>query len=296
MPDQPAGNSVPRILLGQQLRKLREHKGIHAEDAAAEVGVARATLWRMEKGDFRCRFKPGDVERLARFYGADPDLTEALVEMTRATRRRGWLTLYRDLVPDSLAIAIELETYATRIRCYADAMVPELLQVEQYTTAQLKSSPRMNAIDIRRHTQIRTHRQEVLDRNPQPALFEFILDEAALRHTVGEPEVMRAQLAALVDRVHPAKVSIRVVPYRTGMYAGLETGSFTLLDFPAEDQLDGLPRTVTFNQLGEHVLLDKPREVDQYQECWDDIRAYAFDQATSTRLITDTAQEAKTPD
>jgi transcriptional regulator with XRE-family HTH domain len=137
------------MLLGQHLRRLREDKSIHSEDAAVEVGVARATLWRMEKGDARCRYKPGDVERLARLSGADTDLIETLLRLAKATRRRGWLMSYRDLLPDTMATAIELEGYAVRVRCYADALVPDLLQIEDYATAQLKSS-RMSAIDVRR--------------------------------------------------------------------------------------------------------------------------------------------------
>jgi hypothetical protein len=42
-------------------------------------------------------------------------------------------------------------------------------------------------------------------------------------------------------------------------------------------------------------LLDKPREVDLHQEQRDDIRAYAFDQPTSTRLITDIAHLIEEP-
>jgi transcriptional regulator with XRE-family HTH domain len=63
-----ASGSTPRLLIGQRLRQLRKNKGIQTELAAVEPGVARATLWRFEKGDNRCRYKTGDVERLGRLY------------------------------------------------------------------------------------------------------------------------------------------------------------------------------------------------------------------------------------
>ncbi len=71
-----ASGSVSRLLIGQQLRQLRKRKGIHTEIAAAEVGVARATLWRIEKGDNRCRYKVGDMEMLGRLYGANRDASQ----------------------------------------------------------------------------------------------------------------------------------------------------------------------------------------------------------------------------
>jgi hypothetical protein len=58
-----------------------------------------------------------------------------------------------------------------------------------------------------------------------------IVDEAVLRPPVGGPGVMREQLEELL---RPRRnVTVHVVPFSIGAFAGLE-GGFTLLDFPAE--------------------------------------------------------------
>lgn len=62
---------VPRGLLSRWLRQLRTLRGMHVDAAAAQIGVVRATLWRMEKGDNRCRYRAANVARLGRLYGAD---------------------------------------------------------------------------------------------------------------------------------------------------------------------------------------------------------------------------------
>lgn len=167
------GSTVARLLLGGRLRKLREAKGIHAEDAAGEVRVARATLWRMEKGDTRCRYKPGDVELLARFYGANEQTSEALVQLAKSIREHSWVAAYRDLLTPVQEMYLDLEAYAARIRCYVTALVPELLQTEDYAKALIRSSPLLRTYDADKHVRIRMRRQEILTRKPQPARWSF---------------------------------------------------------------------------------------------------------------------------
>lgn len=291
MAPETTGNTVSRLLLGQHLRQLREQRGIHSEDAAGEVGVARATLWRMEKGDSRCRYKPGDVEMLGRLYGADQATLQTLIDLAKATRARSWIAAYRDMLPALLETYIDLEGYATRMRVFAAGLVPDLLQDEDYAKVLIRSSRHLSNIDVRKHTQIRMNRQRVLTEDPESTLFEFIIDEAVLGRTVGEPTIMLAQLRQLLDSAELPNVTVRMVPYRAGMYAGLETGSFAILEFPTDPQFGSLPTTVHITRLGEHLLLDKKRDVEQYEERWNDIRAHTLDNRTSKHLIMETIQQ-----
>lgn len=291
MTQETSGNTVSRLLLGQHLRQLREQRGIHSEDAAGEVGVARATLWRMEKGDNRCRYKPGDVEMLGRLYGADQATVQNLIDLAKATRARSWIAAYRDMLPDLLETYIDLEGYATRIRVYAASLVPDLLQDEDYAKVLIRASRHLSNIDVRKHTQIRMNRQRVLTEDPAATTFEFIIDEAVLGRTIGEPTIMLAQLRQLLGSADLPNVTIRMVPYRAGMYAGLETSSFAILEFPTDPQFGSLPATVHITRLGEHLLLDKKRDVEAYEERWNDIRAHTLDDRTSKHLIQETIQQ-----
>lgn len=286
MPDDTGGNTVSRLLLGQHLRQLREERGIHAEDAAIEVGVARATLWRMEKGDARCRYKPGDVEMLGRLYGADDKTTELLAELAKGTRARSWTAAYRDLVSESFETFVDLEGYACRIRCYVSTLVPDLLQVEDYTRAVLAASRNLSSIDVRKHTRIRLRRQLVMNRQPRTTQFDFILDEAVLRRPIGEPGVMARQLQKIAERAGLPNVSVRAVPLRAGMHPGLEAGPFAILEFPPDRQFGSLPSVVHLHRNGEHTLLEKLRDVEAYEQRWEDILALALDEPASLELIT----------
>lgn len=284
------GSTVARLFLGHRLKSMRERRGIHTEDAAAEAGVARATLWRMEKGDTRCRYKPGDVEVLARLYGADQETIDKLVYLAKATRAPSWLANYRDVLADIQETYIDLEGYALRVRCYANAVIPDLLQIVEYASAQLLASRTLADVQARKIAQLRVRRQHILTRDGQDTKFEFILDEAALRREVGKPAVMAAQLARVMHVARLVDVSVRVVPHRVGMYPGLESGPFTILIFPEDEQFGQLPTNVYLHRLGEHQLLDKPLEVDRYEEQWDDARAFTLDQGGSLRQIAEIAE------
>jgi transcriptional regulator with XRE-family HTH domain len=291
MSEETAGNNVSRLLLGQRLRQLRERSGIHAEDAAAEVGVARATLWRMEKGDSRCRYKPGDVEMLGRLYGSDRETIDVLTGLAKATRTRSWVNAYHDVIPESLEMYIDLEGYASRAHCYLSLLVPDLLQTEDYAKATIAWPHQLTNAEVRRRTQVRLKRQAVLGRRQATAAeFQFILDEAVLTRAIGDPGIMVEQLRKINEVGRLPNVTIRVVPFGAGMYAGLEIGPFGLLVFPKSPHFGSLPTTAYLERLGEQVFLDKPKDVESYQERWDDVAAHALDEAASRDLIEQAAQ------
>lgn len=282
------GNAVARLLLGRWLRTLREGQRVHCQDAAAEAGVARATLWRMEKGDTRCRYKPGDVEILGRLYGADTATIESLTQLAKATRAHTWVGTYRGLLTPVQERYLELEAHATRIRCYVTALIPELLQTAGYAEALIRSSQLLRSYDVPKHTRIRIRRQEILARHPQPARFEFLLDETVLRCAIGTPDVMVEQLRALIDRAELPEVSVRVIPHRAGMRPPFDTGPFTILDFSASTSFGGLPTTVHLDHLDE--LLGGTTDVTRYERHWNDAGAHALDEHDTLRLITDTIE------
>lgn len=279
-----AGNGAARVLLGYCLKRLRERSGIHAEQAAAEAGVARATLWRMEIGDRRCRYKPGDVEVLGRLYRVDDEVLQILIELAKATRERTWVGAYRHLISGVDETFIGLEEYASRVRCYANVLVPDLLQTRQYAEEPVGASRSLCIPDVRALTQLRMDHQRVLTRKPQPGRFEFVVDESVLRRGL-EPAVMAAQLEALADWARMPEVSLRVVPHRKGMYPTLQAGPFTIMEFPVERPFGGLPSSVYVSRLSQETLIDGPEDVRRYEQQWDDARANALEEDASVRMI-----------
>ena len=66
-----SGSTALRILLGTQLRRLREQRGITPQDAAAHIRGSVSKISRMELG--RHPFKERDLIDLLRLYGVTDD-------------------------------------------------------------------------------------------------------------------------------------------------------------------------------------------------------------------------------
>jgi transcriptional regulator with XRE-family HTH domain len=277
--------TVSRLLLGRQLRQLRERKGIRTEVAAAEAGVARATLWRMEKGGNRCRYKPGDLTVLGRLYGADRKTLDLLGRLSEGTRVRSWIGAYRDVVSDRLETYLGMEGYASRVRSYPGALVPELLQTEDYAKVLLSGGRDLSITQIRKHVQVRMNRQSVMVRRLTGVAYEFVLDEAVLHRTIGGPAVMAGQLRRILDLGARPNVSVRVVPYGAGSHRGLRSGAFGVLSFPVDRGFGGLPTTVCLDGVDEGPFLDKARDVETYEEDWRDVDSRALGEGASGALV-----------
>jgi transcriptional regulator with XRE-family HTH domain len=290
MNDHITAGYVPRGLLSQLLRQLRMRRGTHLEAAAAETGLAQATLWRIEKGDTRCRYQVTTMEQLSQLYGVDQNTALALTELATATRTRSWTAAYRDVLTSTAEVFIDLEAHASRVRCYDNALIPDLLQHEKYARTLITSLRHVNGAELERHAQVRMTRQRLLQREPPTTVFEFVLDENALRRGVGEPSAMAVQLRHLAECAERPNVSIRVVPYRSGTYPGLVTGWFTMLDFPTDPRYGQLPTTVRIERQGEDLLLSRPHEVQLHEERWNDIAGRALDELGSRTLVLEAAQ------
>src|SRR5215471_19350195 len=94
-----SGPTVRRILLGTQLRRLRESKGITREEAGYRIRASESKISRMELG--RVGFKERDVIDLLAMYGVDDERErDALVWLARSANAPGWWHQYADVVPD----------------------------------------------------------------------------------------------------------------------------------------------------------------------------------------------------
>ena len=83
-----SGPTVRRILLGTQLRRLREASGITREDAGYRIRASESKISRMELG--RVGFKERDVVDLLELYGVDEAEAATLVELAVQANSPGW--------------------------------------------------------------------------------------------------------------------------------------------------------------------------------------------------------------
>ncbi|MFG1605963.1 helix-turn-helix domain-containing protein [Actinoplanes sp. NPDC049265] len=253
-----SGPTVLRILLGAQLRRLREGKGITREDAGWEIRAPGSKISRMELG--RVSFKERDVADLLSLYGVtDPKEREALLGLARQANNPGWWHHFGDILPGWFQSYLGLEAAATLIRTYEIQFVPGLLQTPEYARAVIMlGHAGANADEIDRRVELRRQRQMVLNR-PDPPQIWAVVDEAVLRRPIGGVEVMKAQIEALIEASKQPNVRLQIIPFQAGGHAAAG-GPFSILRFPEPE----LPDVVYVEQLTSAIYLDKREDVDQY--------------------------------
>jgi transcriptional regulator with XRE-family HTH domain len=268
---------VLRILLGAQLRRLREAKRISLEEAGNVIRASHSKISRLETG--RVGFKDRDVADLLTFYGVtDEKEREALRALASRANSPGWWHDYSDVLPHWFEPYVGLEEAASQIRAYEVQFVPGLLQIEDYARAVTMlgySNPR----EINRRVSLRMARQGVLTRQDPPSLWA-VLDEAVLRRPIGGPSAMRAQLKHLIEMSQRPNVTLQIVPFNAGGHAAAG-GPFSVLRFAEYD----VPDVVYLEQLASAQYLDKPDVVDSYMAVMERLCIEAVTPANSVKTL-----------
>ncbi len=254
------GSTVRRMLLGSQLRRLREAKGITRERAGYTIRASESKISRMELG--RVSFKERDVADLLTTYGITEEAErEKLETMAQQANEPGWWQRYSDILPHWFNTYMGLEEDAARIRTYELQFIPGLLQTEDYARAVTAlGHTEASAEEIDRRVSLRMARQHILTRADAPRLWA-VVDEAALRRPIGGPEVMRAQLEYLLEMTKLGNITLQVMPFLFGGHAA-EGGAFSILRFTEPD----IPDIVYVEQLTGALYLEEPKDVDPYTE------------------------------
>ncbi|MFI6784720.1 helix-turn-helix domain-containing protein [Micromonospora sp. NPDC050276] len=252
------GPTVLRMLLGAQLRRLRESSGVTREGAGWEIRSSESKISRMELG--RVGFKERDVADLLTLYGVtDEHERDALLKLARDANSPGWWHRYGDVLPSWFQSYLGLEAAAALIRSYEVQFVPGLLQTKEYARAVvLLGHGAAGPGEIDRRVALRMQRQQLLRRDNPPQLWA-VVDEAALRRPIGGAEVMRGQLTALIEATKSPHIRLQVIPFAAGGHAAAG-GAFTILRFGDQE----LPDIVYIEQLTSAIYLDKRDDLDYY--------------------------------
>ncbi|HEY0936598.1 MAG TPA: helix-turn-helix transcriptional regulator [Trebonia sp.] len=265
--------TVLRILLGAQLRRLRESRGITLEDAGDVIRASHSKMSRLESG--RVGFKDRDIVDLFKYYGVtDQAQLQSLREIAARANSRGWWHDYSDILPSWFEEYISLEQAAVEIRGYEVQFVPGLLQTADYARAVTLLSY-SNPKEIGRRVSLRMARQARLSA-AEPVTLGMVLDEATLIRPIGGPSVMRTQLRYLIELSQRPNVTIQVLPFKAGGHAAAG-GPFSVLHFAESDLSD----VVYLEQLASAQYLEKPDLVRKYQTVMERLRLEAATPADS---------------
>ena len=264
MTDEVAGPTVLRILLGTQLRRLREARGITAHQAAQAIRASESKISRIELG--RNSFREVDIADLLTLYGITEVVErEQMLTLASQANQPGWWHRYQDVLPTWFQSYIGLEESAESIRSYDSQFVPGLLQTEEYSAA---------VLDLGEFSPEETDRLVFLRKERQRRFTAgglrlwAVIDEMALRRPVGNPALMRAQLEYLLEIGDRPGLTLQVTPYPDGA-SYLVPGSFSILKFATAD----LPDVVYVEQLTSAMYLDKRSDVEQYTAALDKVGA-----------------------
>src|ERR1700753_1911440 len=269
--------TVRQRRLAQALRELRREAGLPQDAVGVRMGWHTSKLFRMENARSP-RVDWLDVKELMEMYGVGSPHREALIQLARDARMRGWWTPYRDVFTGSY---VALEDESSAMRLYCPELVPGLLQTEDYARAVIRAvRPGYDEDSVeRRVTARRTRERVLLERGPRPDLM-VVLNEAVLRRLVGDARVMAAQLAALREAAGQRRVVLQVLPFSAGAHASLE-GGFVLIQFPQEDD----PDVVYVEGIMGDLYLESVEEVKRYQSAFERIQAVALSSQETLTLV-----------
>jgi Domain of unknown function (DUF5753)/Helix-turn-helix domain len=249
--------TVLKILLGAQLRRLREAAAVTRDDAGYHIRASGSKISRLELG--RVSFKERDVSDLLDLYHVAGEQKDQLVQLTREANATPWWQKYREVVPDWFQVYVGLEEAATLIRVYEVQFVPGLLQTEEYARAVvMQGSPGLSSDEADNRVNVRLGRQRLFAKENAPRLWA-IVDEAALRRPMGGRDVLAGQVKRLMEAVSEPNITLQVMPFKYGGH-GAEGGAFTIMRFPEAD----LPDMVYMEYLTGAHYIDKPEEVEVY--------------------------------
>jgi hypothetical protein len=250
------------MILGSQLRRLREQAAITRSEAGYNIRGSESKISRLELG--RVGFKERDVADLLTMYGiTESSERAAFLDMVKESNQPGWLRRYNDLMPGWFNDYVGLEEAATRIQTWEPLYVPGLLQTEDYARA-IASHGRPEASDdaVERRVALRMRRQKLLQRPDAPRLWA-VVDESVLYRPIGGSKALRTQIEYLLEVTAQPNISVQILPFRLSGYAA--EGAFALLRF-AEPEL---PNIAYVEHLTGALYVEKLDEIEAYSRSLD---------------------------
>jgi len=276
--EQGTGPTVRRMILGTQLRRLRERAGLGRTEAGDSIRASDSKISRLELG--RVGFKERDVTDLLTLYGVnDAEERAQLLRLAKQTNLPGWWHGYSDLMPKWFEDFVGLEEAANRIRVYELQFVPGLLQTEDYARALAShGDPKMVTDAVERRVALRMRRQKLLVGPEAPRLWA-VIDESVLHRPIGGAKVLKAQIDQLLELTTLSHIALQVVPYSVSGYHA--EGAFTLLSF-AEPEL---PNIAYIEHLSGALYLEKLDEIETYSRALDQLAVVGETPDASRQLL-----------
>jgi len=275
--------TMPRRLLGGELRRLRVDAGKSQDEAATAIGKARTRIGKFEEG--RSNLTAGELETLLDLYGATKAERKQVLAMGVEARQRQPKRAYVDLLPDSFQRQADLQVLSQMICVYSKGIYPGLLQAPEYAEALMAAGDglwwgrsyqeRTRRVAFRLEWQRRVFEADALKE------LRFIFTDDAFGAEVGGPEVMRIQ-AEHVLRIMDERPNVRVQILRADTRNNpAQHGGLTVLHFDKPTPPVGFVSVV----YGPSPYLNDPADTDAFVRVFERLGELALDQEESRRLL-----------
>ncbi|WP_422646987.1 helix-turn-helix domain-containing protein [Actinoalloteichus caeruleus] len=272
--------------LGAALRRLRAVAGLTAADVARRLEWSAPKVSSIETA--RVRTHPNDVRLLMDVYEVtDEAERDLLLQLCRGSRNAGWWQQYGGKALQQWATQfIGLEDAATEIQYFGLDLVYGPTQTSDYARAVIAAGARdYGGDDVERAVQLRGERRSHLLSEDGPQVW-MVLDEAALRRTIGGQDVMREQLEFLVELSHRRNITIQVLPASVGAHPMLGS-AFQIISFAEGDSI------VYIEDLTSAQYMERGEDLRRYSAGFNMLRAMALSPEASQNMVETIAEELK---
>lgn len=262
------------------LRERREELCLTREEVAHAVGVDPRTWGRWEDGE--------SSPRLGRRPRIAAALKWTLTDVVAALNGQQPAQLNGHGVPKWLNHLASLEQGASQVWSYEPVVVNGLLQTAEYARAVEQADPMPRTDEaIARRVELRTARQQVLTRQPDPLKLHVVLDESVLHRVAGSADVMTRQLNHLVEMTQLPNITIQILPMTAGRFAAA-FGAFHL--FAKADAHDEPYMACVEDRAGAHYL-DRGPDLDAHIVLFEHLADVSLSPDESIELIRQKSKE-----
>ncbi|MCY0940182.1 MULTISPECIES: helix-turn-helix domain-containing protein [Streptomyces] len=282
------GKTFLRIVLGQELTRLRDQAGLTLAQAAKDAGCATSTVHNVESGTSGFR----RVEQLAALLGAYK-LNKADQAMLMAWHRQAkgddWWTTSVAHLPSGMNLYLAMESGASAAEWWCHGVINGLFQTQEYAHELILSAKAANDTTdefIEQAVDVRIKRQKRI--TEEGMKLTCIMDEAALTNMVGSSALMRRQLQGLIELTDLPNVIILIIPRRAPTYRAVG-GDFGIFSFDPAQRLEPAVASATVD--GTTRVSSKERQTKQFKRRFEVLTQGALPRYDTVKFLEQLSRE-----
>ncbi|MEU5992946.1 helix-turn-helix transcriptional regulator [Spirillospora sp. NPDC047418] len=283
---------VRRQRLAAELRKLREERGLMADELARRIHYSRMKISRLENAHGRPDV--GDVIKILDTLDITGARWEEIVRLANQASTKGWWDRYGDTMGPRQRLYADIESGAASIREYNDTTIPGLLQTPEFSAAlvELKRVEGPLGFNLKKMTEARQRRQEGI-LSPEGPSYTVILDEVVLRRVNVPADIMAAQVRHLVQLgTSVSDLAIHVLPVDTYIKGvPIPQAAFSLYSFPDP----AAPSMVVVETSSSDLPYTGKHEVEQHTKRYDLLSKVVLSSEDSLKRLIEAADRLERP-